>query len=305
MNRIKKTVIMTGYSCNNQCGFCYNLRKRNLPERKTKEIINEIIAARKRGTAYLEIIGGEQTIRSDIIDIVKFAKNLGFKVISMATNGRMFSYRDFAKKIIHAGLNHLIFSLHGHTDKLHDSLTNVKGSFEQLLEGLKNVKKLGIEKIGSNTTIVRQNYRFLFNIGNILYNFGIRNAEFIFVDPSRGGAYEHFDEFVPRISEAAPYIRRCLDIGKENQVQHWHIRYVPLCYFLDYEDRISELHERRVFKTEHIAPDFKNFDVENSRKKIGRIKPFRCRQCKKYDICEGMWREYYNRYGDKELKPLR
>ena len=151
---------------------------------------------------------------------------------------------------------------------------------------------------------MKQNYKFLFDIGNFLYGLGIRNAEFIFVDPTRGGAYECFDEIVPRISEAAPFIRRCLDVGKKNQIEHWHIRYVPFCYFLNYEDQISELNEQTVFETEHLAPDFKNFDVEESRKRIGRIKPPKCQGCKKYDLCEGIWVEYYKRYGDKELIPL-
>ena len=303
--KIKKTVIITGYRCNNLCPFCVDANKRNLIEKTTSEIISEMAEARRRGRTYLEIIGGEQTIRTDIVDIIKFAKKLGFEVITMATNGRMLSYRGFAREIIAAGLNQVIFSIHGHTQKLHDSLTQSEGSFKQLLQGLKNIKELGVTKIGSNTTIVKQNYRSLFEIGNFLYSLKIRNAEFIFVDPTRGGAYDYFNELVPRISEAAPFIRKCLEIGREKQVKHWHIRYVPLCHFLGYESQISELHEQNIFQTEHLAPDFKNFSVEASRRQIGRIKPDKCRMCKKYALCEGIWVEYYKRYGDEELIPIR
>ncbi len=301
--KIKKTVIITGYQCNNHCRFCMAANKRNLPGKSTQEIILEMIEARKRGRSYLEIIGGEQTIRTDIIDIIKFAKKLGFKTISMATNGRIFSYPDFTTKIIEAGLTQLIFSIHGHNAKLHDALTQAKGSFKQLLEGIRNVKRSRI-KIGSNTVIVKQNYKTLKNIGDFLYNLGIRNAEFIFVDPTRGDPCKYFNKFVPRISESASSIRECLEVGKRNKIEHWHIRYVPLCYFLDYQNQISELNEQELFHTEHLAPDFKNFDVQSSRKKIGRIKPEKCRQCKKFNICEGIWLEYYKHYGDKELKPV-
>lgn len=307
MKRIKKTVIMTGYKCNNNCIFCYNIHKRDIPDRPTREILSDIVEAKERGTTYLEIIGGEQTIRSDIIDIIRFAKRIDFETITMTTNGAMFFYKDFVKKIIEGGLNCLVFSIHGHNANLHDSLTRVKGSFNKLLEGLKNVRSLGvgIREIGSNTTIVKQNYKFLFEIGNLLNNLGIRNSEFIFVDPTRGGPYERFHELVPRISEAAPFIIKCLNIGKESKIDHWHIRYVPLCYFIDYQEQISELYEHTVFyNTEHLAPDYRNFDVENSRKEVGRIKPKKCSQCKKYDLCEGIWIEYYKRYGDKELKPI-
>lgn len=301
--KIKKTVIIAGYNCNNHCRFCIDANKRNLPEKSTQQIIFEMIEARRRGRTYLEIIGGEQTIRSDFIYLIEMAKKIGFETILMSTNGRMLAYTDFAQKLIKAGITSIIFSIHGHNAQLHDSLTQVEGSFSQLLKGIENVKKLGFKNIGSNTTIVRQNYKSLPEIGRFIFGLGIRNAEFIFVDSSQGGAYDNFKELVPRISEAAPYIRQCLNIGKDNKVEHWHIRYVPLCYFMGYESQISELYEARYFQTEHLAPDFKNFDVENSRAEIARVKILRCEDCIYYNYCEGIWKDYITHYGDKELQP--
>ena len=106
-----------------------------------KEVMNHMIGARKRGSTYLEMIGGEITIRSDFIDFIKFAKKLGFKTIMIATNGRMFSYKKRAYKAIKAGLNSIVFSIHGHNSELHDELTRVPGSFKQLLSGVENMKK--------------------------------------------------------------------------------------------------------------------------------------------------------------------
>ena len=303
-NKIKKTVIIIGYRCNNRCRFCNDANKRELHNKTTKEIQQEMIDAKNRGTTYIELIGGETTIRPDAVELIKFAKNLGFKTINMATNGRMFSYLEFTKKVIKAGLTDIIFSIHGHNAKIHDYLTQSPGSFDQLLEGLNNFKKLGFKKIGSNTTIVKQNYKYLPQIGQFIYNQGIRNSEFIFVDPNYGGAYDNFDKLVPQISKIAPYVKNCLDIGKKNKIPHWHIRYVPLCYFQDHLDQISELQEVATFKTEHLAPDFENFDVENSRKSIGRKKTKKCKDCKLFDSCEGIWKEYLKRYGDKELEPI-
>lgn len=302
---IKKTVIITGYNCNNRCRFCINADKKDLPGKSTQEIIFEMVGARRRGRTYLEIIGGEQTIRPDFLYLIKIAKKLGFKTVLISTNGRMLAYKDYAKKLIDAGITDIIFSIHGHNSKLHDYLTRVKGAFKQLLNGIENVKILGFRNIGSNTIVIKQNYKLLPKIGRFIYDLGIRNAEFIFVDPSSGGANKNFKKTVPMVSEAAPYIRRCLDIAKNNNTLHWHIRYVPLCYFLGYEDQISELFEIKNFQTEHLAPDFKNFDVESSRKQIGRIKPEKCNRCRKYNICEGVWVEYYRYYGDNELKPIK
>lgn len=302
---IKKTVIITGYSCNNRCSFCINANKRQLPDRSTPEIFSEMEDVRKRGRDYLEIIGGEQTIRNDFIPIIKQAHLLGFRDIAVATNGRMLSYGDYAKKLIDAGITAIIFSIHGHNAKLHDSLTQTKGSFYQLIKGLRNIKKSGFKNIGSNTTIVKQNYRLLPKIGNFLLSLGIKNSEFIFVDPTAGGAHDNFKELVPKISETAPYVKECLDLGKNANLSHWHIRYVPLCYFSGYENQISELHEVNHFQTEHLAPDFKNFNVEQSRKLLSRFKNLQCNKCRYDAICEGIWKEYVHYYGDNELIPVR
>jgi radical SAM protein with 4Fe4S-binding SPASM domain len=99
-------------------------------------------------------------------------------------------------------------------------------------------------------------------------------------------------------------VHKCLDIGKRERLPHWHIRYVPLCYFQDYLDQVSELDEVKKFQTEHIAPDFTNLDVESSRAEVGRVKGKQCRQCKLNDVCEGIWRKYVEHYGVDELKPI-
>ncbi len=77
---IKKTAIITGYYCNNNCKFCINKNKKELLGKSTGQIISEIIDAKRRGREYLEIIGGEQTIRNDFIHIIKTAKNYGLKL---------------------------------------------------------------------------------------------------------------------------------------------------------------------------------------------------------------------------------
>lgn len=302
--RIKKTVIILGYTCNNNCVFCVYSEKDRKNNRPLAEIKDSIMEAKVAGTTYLEFIGGETTIRPDFLQILRFAKQFEFETISITTNGRALYYAKYAKEILEAGLTSIVFSIHGHNAKLHDSLTQVPGSFEQLLGAIENVKNLGFKNIGSNTTVVKKNYKDLEKIGKFIYGLGIRNSEFIFVDPNQGGASLDLEKMVPRISKAAPYIRKCLEIGRANKIPHWHIRYVPLCFFEDFLDQISEIQEVKSFKTQHIGPDFINLDVENSRSEIGRTKGIQCVNCKLNDICEGIWRKYVDEFGDEELLPI-
>lgn len=297
-------VLILGYNCNNSCLFCLNSNKRNLIEKTTtEEAIRELAAVRKKGFTYVELIGGEPTIRSDIFQLISFARKLEFKTIMMVTNGRLFSYKDFSKKIIEAGLTDLIFSIHGYNSRLHDSLTQAKGSFNQIMKGIKNVRALGLKSLGTNTTIVKQNYRDLEKIGRLFLKLGFDNSEFIFADPTYGAVHDNFKRLMPKISQAAPFIHKLLNLGK-GKTRHWCIRYVPLCYFQNYLDQISELNESKYFDTQHSASDFVNLDVERARKEISRIKPSKCKDCELFGQCEGIWKEYYKYYGDKELRPV-
>lgn len=303
--KIKKSVIITGYQCNNNCSFCINSNKRNFRNYNTEEIMKEIVSAKKRGATYLELIGGEPTIRPDIVKLISFAHKLKFDNVVMATNGTVFYYKDFTKKIIQAGLTDLIFSIHGHDAKTHDALTKFEGSFDKMLKGIDNVKKTGLKRLGTNTTIVKQNYRNLPKIAELILNLGIKNSEFIFIDPTYGAGHDNFFELVPKISEVAPFVKECLEMGRRNKVSHWAVRYVPFCCFVGYEENISEFEESKIFDTEHLAPDFVNTDVESSRKNISRIKPEKCLNCIYYDKCEGIWKEYIKNYGDDELSPIK
>ncbi|MCG2726357.1 MAG: radical SAM protein [Elusimicrobia bacterium] len=300
-----KIVLFTGYSCNNNCRFCINSNKRELLEKTTDELIKEIYLAKKKKADIVEIIGGESTIRHDYTHLISVAKKIGIKEVLSATNGKIFSDFSAAKKIVNSGISGLIFSLHGHNSKTHDYLTRSKGSFNELIKGIENLKKLGFKSINGNTTIVKPNMRFLPRIAELYAKYKIRNVEYIFVDPTYGGAYDNFKELVPKISKASVFMRKAVDIGINCGYKQWKVRYVPLCYFNGYERHISEINERILFFTEHWAPDFKNTNALVSRQIISRKKTARCKGCAVYNACEGIWAEYIKRYGDSELKAVK
>ena len=303
--KIQKLVLFTGFSCNSHCHFCIDLNKRDLPDKSTQQLISEMAQAARQGVEYLEIIGGEATIRGDFLVLLRTAKKLGFKDVVVVTNGRRLAYPEFAEQVIEAGVSDLVFSIHGHDAKLHDELTFAPGSFEDLLKGVENVRKLGHKRVFANCTVVKRNMRHLPKIGELFVKLKIEHAEFIFVDPTYGGAYTNFDGQVPRISEAAPFMRKTLDVGRAWGTRDWCVRYVPLCHFDGYLDQISESREVKLFHTRHWAPDFKNEDVGGSRQIAARAKTERCAGCSLYDRCEGIWKEYLRRYGDEELSPVK
>jgi len=55
---------------------------------------------------------------------------------------------------------------------------------------------------------------------------------------------------------------------------------IPYCFLVGYKRYIKE--------------------VESDEK----IKPEKCKECKHYEKCSGIWKEYIERYGDKEIMPI-
>lgn len=302
--RYRKIVLFTGYACSNNCRFCMNADKRGYEPRGTEELLREIYLAKKEGADILEMIGGESAMRRDFRLLLKTARKIGIAETIIATNGRVFADIDYARELLSCGLDSIIFSLHGANPATHDWLTQTPGSHELLLRGIENVRRLGLRRIYGNTTVVRQNFRELPDIARMYAEWGFTNVEFIFVDPTNGGAYNDFDILVPKISECAPYMRQALDIGDSAGFTQWKVRYVPLCHFRNHLSHISEINEKRLYHSEHWAQDFYDGDSVANRTGISRTRPQKCSACQLFSDCEGIWREYIRHYGDEELMPV-
>ena len=305
-----KVDLMLEYTCNSNCIFCYATEKRlkyNNPL-STKQAMKELKEARERGANIAAFEGGEPTIRKDLRLLIEYARKIGFKQISITTNGQMLSIEKFAKSLIDAGLTHMVISVHGHTPELHDLHTRVKGSFERIRKGIANMRKFGIRYIGSNTVITRYNYMCLPEIVDFLARkedgLGVDSIELIFPHPE-GGAKWHFDEIVPTLTELKPYVIPSIKQGLKHGIKHTYFRYLPLCYLgEEYIEFASEIVEKNFMREQHVGPEFKDLEVEKGREIVGKTKGPQCKKCKLNNICEGIWKYYAEKRGTDELVPV-
>jgi len=295
---MKKADIKTGFLCNNNCKFCVQGDKKHLGNKSTEEI-KKILREAAKDCQIVVFTGGEPTIRADIIELVEYAKKLKFKVIQIQSNGRMFVYKDFCKKIIKAGANEFALALHGHIPQLHDYLTSVKGSFEQTVQGIKNLKSLG-QRVIMNTVITKSNYRHLPEIAKLLINLRVDQYQLAFVHPL-GNAKKNFDSIVPLMSLVQPYVKLALELGIKAGIKVM-TEAIPYCLMKGYEKYIAEniMPKMKIFEKNLIIEDF-----EKSRRKEGKAKGPQCKKCRYFFQCEGPWKEYPERFGFSEFKPIK
>jgi len=128
--------------CNLSCTHCYinpEQHGANTLDIKTIESWLSLFSD-KAATTNLIFLGGEPTLHPDLSLAVKTAKNIGFKSITIDTNGYLF--HDILNRISSDDIDFLSFSLDGATPKTNDAIRG-EGSFEKVMEGLKLAHEKG------------------------------------------------------------------------------------------------------------------------------------------------------------------
>jgi 12,18-didecarboxysiroheme deacetylase len=155
----KKPVVVWNVTrrCNLQCVHCYSNSfdieyTGELDTAEGKALIDDLAAF---GAPVLLLSGGEPLIRTDFIDLARYAVSKGMRV-AVSTNGTLIT-RNMAKEFREIGLSYVGISLDGIGDT-HSRFRNSKGAFEAALRGLRVCRDLGI-KVGVRFAITKRNFR--------------------------------------------------------------------------------------------------------------------------------------------------
>lgn len=289
--------IKTGWNCNNRCLFCVQGSKRDVYGNKATEEVRKLLEEASHDSDSIVFTGGEVTIRRDLVELVAYARELGFKSIQIQTNGRMLAYRKLCEDLVAAGANEFSPALHGHTAELHDYLTCGEGSFAQTVRAIRNLKELG-QLVITNSVITRSNYRHLPELAALLVNLGADQFQFAFVHPL-GTAAENFTAIVPRMSEIEPFVKRGLDVGLRAG-RRVMTEAIPYCFMEGYEPYVAE---RVIPRTKIMEGHLTIADYTEHRLTEGKAKGPRCGECAFNAMCEGPWHEYPDQYGWDEFVP--
>ena len=125
--------------CNLSCGHCYI----NPDQHGTSTLDIDTITAwlsifeDQAARTNLVFLGGEPTLHPDLSIAVKHARSLGFKSITIDTNGYLF--HDILDRISPTDIDFLSFSLDGATRATNNAIRG-KGSFEKVIEGIEKAR---------------------------------------------------------------------------------------------------------------------------------------------------------------------
>ncbi len=110
--------------CNLHCRFCFadgGSQNEDISMAELKEAVTDIV--RQCGHPLLQLSGGEPTLRDDLPELVKFAKEAGCSYVQLNTNGiRLAEDADYAKALADAGLDIVFLQFDGTNDDIYKYL---------------------------------------------------------------------------------------------------------------------------------------------------------------------------------------
>lgn len=127
--------------CNEVCVHCYQVQgqKGELGTGDWKRVLQELSQA---GVLMLTLSGGEVTLRSDFLEIVAYARQLGFAV-RIFTNGLTMT-RELAASLADLHVLDVEISVYSARAAVHDFVTGVPGAFDKTLRGIRHLRELGV-----------------------------------------------------------------------------------------------------------------------------------------------------------------
>src|SRR3989442_3004005 len=152
-NKLVNAQIELTYGCNLHCVHCctdcYNRPDLIKQEMSYQEVIHILDQLYEQGCLWVCFTGGEIFVRKDFLDIYAYAKQKGF-LITLFTNGTLITERiaDYLKE--HPPFS-IEISCHAATEETFDQITQVKGSFQRFLKGMRLLVERGLPiKIKTN-----------------------------------------------------------------------------------------------------------------------------------------------------------
>ncbi len=193
------------YKCNNECFHCYAGSPKETNEISTEEWFNVIDSLFNIGVPHIVFTGGEPTLRSDLETLIRFSENKGL-VTGLVTNGRKLADNNYLKRLIDAGLDHIQITLHSHNENIHDEISNVKGSWRETIQGIKNAIATPVYTL-TNTTLNNYNVDDFLETIKLLHDLGLKQFACNSIIYS-GNAVQLPDNFALKEDELQPILNR-------------------------------------------------------------------------------------------------
>lgn len=231
--------------CNLRCRYC--MPEEGVTKMQYDEILRleEIYELAKTfvslGVNKIRITGGEPLIRKGIINLIQNIGKLdSVKDFAITTNGIFL--KKYAKDLKDAGLNRVNISLDTLNEKKYSDITK-GGCLQDVLEGIKEAKRVGLTPIKLNTVLV-------------------------------GGFNDNEIEDFVNLTKNEEIDVRFIELMPIGQAKDW-----SLDKFISNKVVLEKVRDLKEIPTQDISSPAKYYKVPNGKGRVGLINPISCKFC--------------------------
>jgi cyclic pyranopterin phosphate synthase len=287
--------VILGYDCNFFCNYCTitpQMRERSLP---TDRLIEAMVRGRALGYDAISFTGGEPTLRSDLVSLVRFARAKGYADVKVQSNGLLLAHPENADRLIAAGVNRFHVSIHTHEAEAYEALVRREGTYPLMAQSLEILAARPVTLV-ADVILKEDTYRRLPQALAWLDARGVRRVDLWFVSLTDGNAQNVGS--MPRMTAVLPSLRQALAFGRERGM---HVRslHLPRCVLGADAPAAWDPGSERVMV---VSPEA-TFELKDS-KLAGRRYVSACEACVHRAVCPGIRPDYLDRYGPAEFVPV-
>jgi radical SAM protein with 4Fe4S-binding SPASM domain len=318
------------YRCNLRCSFCYAgcnctvnpvADDREMSVSEIQQVLRKIWEEGK--VPSVSFTGGEPTLRRELPELVRYAKQQGLRV-NLITNGTRVD-AELARRLADAGLDSAQVSLEGVSAETHERVTRRRGSFPRTVAAVGNLKEVGV-LVHTNTTINRDNLHECAAMPRfVAERLGTRKFSMNLLVPTGTAALDR--DLAIRYLDIGPHLEEILAESERHGVEFMWYSPVPMCMFNSVAHGLGNHGCSACDGLLSVAP---NGDVlpcasydesvgnlleqdveavwESQRAREHRDKFLahpQCRECPEFQICQGACPLYWRQIGFGELSTHR
>jgi pyruvate-formate lyase-activating enzyme len=316
--------------CNQACVFCKTPREAN--NFASPDMVPHLLRRLASRADSVTLSGGEPCLDPGLEGHVRHAREAGFGLIEVQTNGLLMEDAAYVDRLQRAGMTNVLVSFHSHLPEVSDAVTRCPGGHRSTLRCLDQLMdtdlyvtichvlcSLNARHVPDYVAFLKK--RFSYRLNSLLFSLAIPTYR-VRQDPG----------LMPRLTDLVRPLKQGLDLCHPRRVP------VQLPRIADFIDGAARLVPRdRAWGIMHRAlglargtltsgplrasiishcgiplclmEGYEHFHddywAEGTWTEIHDLyRPGPCRGCRWESRCAGLWRLYTERYGEDEIRPM-
>jgi MoaA/NifB/PqqE/SkfB family radical SAM enzyme len=300
--------IKLGFTCNSNCIHCAESGKDkkglNLTTQEIKDVIDSVSPE-----YVLKFNGGEPSIRPDLLELLKYAREIKRRFVWVYTNATGFTSDALAIESVKY-MDSAIITIHSCDENTHERIAQTSGIWAKTIQGLRNILKYRVDctmqtTVRTSTIISKLNIETLFNTLTFIQTIAPGTQMGLVYPHPVDNASKYADIILPRFADIKTILHKCI----KQYRKYLYVRSIPKCILYPEQDNCFNQDDwlpssqrpgfNPLIPGNGIIKDITLLDIQQ-KKKIPK-----CMECRFYSQCTGVWQRYIDLYKDSlDLEPI-